>query len=460
MVNHKTNNVKLTREMMDLPTLSLNNNLTLDFKRPNTLDIFDRPVIYGGENLELPKTLQPSHRMDEMRIGTAMKNVPQPRYIKSVAELEKQRLKEYGQKVDIQPKKILDRMRAKVYKVPALDADGNIRRDPTSRRIIMRYITFDEMMTDTNQLRLRVNTLLNELTGSPAADRENRGQSIIDPRHLSTELAAIRAMLSQLVHTKDMPTGEYSKIQQTIDLKDTRMSKRDELYAEGQLMIPFEDLVISDTDAGESNPNTEYAMRALAREIGNPNVNIYKVMGMLVTFIRENAEPDEKIDLRYAIKRFLIETKEVMPTLMDPGEAPEREEFKSAEEETDVPMAAMRGEEPAIASDISETMIRVIGFRPGPGEIVGATWYDAGAPRGGRKALASAIDELSNPDHNVSYLSFRKAEGGKKGGRPSDSPALATFWRLIKANKAHIRVNNATDDYELIRKPEPDFTDI
>ncbi len=110
-----------------------------------TFDFSKRKLINNNHELKLPSVKVPTHPMDELRVRNFISNPPQPRQIPEVDMAEEERLKKYGEKVDIDPAGMGRKLADMVLKLPRLDEAGYPIKDGTGR-MIYQYYTFIEML--------------------------------------------------------------------------------------------------------------------------------------------------------------------------------------------------------------------------------------------------------------------------------------------------------------------------
>ena len=138
------------------------------------------PIIRNDHTLSLDPELAPNNWIDELRIANAVKNPPRPKIIPEIDLIELERLKEYGERVYIQPESLHERLCKKVLKVPARRVDGTVIHDPPlppaqrsqfpvrGANPVMRNMTFSELLNSPSSLADRVNQLLTNLNLLPA----------------------------------------------------------------------------------------------------------------------------------------------------------------------------------------------------------------------------------------------------------------------------------------------------
>lgn len=117
----------------------------LRYDLPDTFDYSKRKVINNSKVLELPTFPAPSHKMDQLRVRNFVANPPLPRQIPTIDEVEEERRKKYGMRVDIDPSAFAAQLGKMVLKLPTVNNDGVPIKDQTGR-MVYRYYTFKEMM--------------------------------------------------------------------------------------------------------------------------------------------------------------------------------------------------------------------------------------------------------------------------------------------------------------------------
>lgn len=113
-------------------------------------DYSKRPIISKHNKLEFPIKYQLKNEIDELRINNFVKQELPNRYIPNIEILEQQRLKEFGEKVDINSSYLFDTF--KDYKTELL----NINNIPT-------IYTFKEIISDPRLIYIQLEKLLNSI---------------------------------------------------------------------------------------------------------------------------------------------------------------------------------------------------------------------------------------------------------------------------------------------------------
>ncbi len=126
----------------------------------NNFDQDKRPVIYNTHHLELDDPFTIQNKIDELRVNNFTKNAPRPRIIPDVDLLEQERLQRYGNKTDIGPGTIFDRLRQKDVRMPKKDIYGNIILDPVTHKPVEVIMKYEDMLMNPRGLYFRVQQLL------------------------------------------------------------------------------------------------------------------------------------------------------------------------------------------------------------------------------------------------------------------------------------------------------------
>ncbi|MCP4295277.1 MAG: hypothetical protein GY786_06690, partial [Proteobacteria bacterium] len=113
---------------------------------PLTFDYSKVPVINRKHVLNLPKRAFPTNPMDELRVRNFEPFSPGPRQIPNVDQIEQERLRKYGQMVDVDPEAIAERLAKMTIMVPIFGPDGQPYKDQTGR-VVKRYMTFPQMIS-------------------------------------------------------------------------------------------------------------------------------------------------------------------------------------------------------------------------------------------------------------------------------------------------------------------------
>lgn len=117
----------------------------LRMSNPLTFDYSRRAVVKSHKILELPPQPPPTHPMDRLRVRNFKANPPRPRQLPSVDQVEQERLKKYGQRVDIDPEAFAERLMKMNVKLPNLGPDGEPIKDQTGR-MVYKYYSYKDIL--------------------------------------------------------------------------------------------------------------------------------------------------------------------------------------------------------------------------------------------------------------------------------------------------------------------------
>ena len=112
----------------------------------NDFDIGNRPVINRDIDLQLPPPVTPINPLEDMRVSTFIKNPPQPRQVLDAKALGKIQLQKYGQKVNIQPALLAQRLASTAIKIPVFDKHGRAQYDKSTGEKIMKIFSFTDIL--------------------------------------------------------------------------------------------------------------------------------------------------------------------------------------------------------------------------------------------------------------------------------------------------------------------------
>ncbi len=170
-----------------------------------TFDFSKRKIINNNHELKLPSVKVPTHPMDELRVRNFISNPPQPRQIPEVDMVEQERLKKYGEKVDIDPNAVAGKLASMVLKLPRVDLAGNPVKDETGR-MTYRYYTFKEMLQHPFLRQFRMNQLAPQAPDRIIIQQQFQQQQrmMIDEKELlKTATIRVNSALTQ-AHTNEV----------------------------------------------------------------------------------------------------------------------------------------------------------------------------------------------------------------------------------------------------------------
>lgn len=156
-----------------------------------------RPVIKDKKNLFLDRKIGVNDEIDQLRIASYLKNEPKPRQVLDADEMKARRIRDFGIKVDLGVKDLVDKYKNKTFKVIRRDDNGNIMKNPETGMPIFRNVLWREILGNDSYLLDRVN----QITGY--GNEESHQEALILRTHIMNKavdptLGYNQSMLSAL----------------------------------------------------------------------------------------------------------------------------------------------------------------------------------------------------------------------------------------------------------------------
>ncbi len=134
-------------------------------RQDKNFNYLDRSVIRDNRNIEPISTFPIKNPMDELRVNDFVKPPPLARRVKGADELESERIRLWGEKVDISPDKLFTLFKNKIVKIPRRDGDGKLERDPTTGQPIMIFKNWSDLLQNPKDTLDRIKTILQDIPG-------------------------------------------------------------------------------------------------------------------------------------------------------------------------------------------------------------------------------------------------------------------------------------------------------
>lgn len=344
---------------------------------PRSFDYSKVPIIKTNNKLNLDPRLGIQNEIDELRIANFMMNPPRPRQIPEVDLVEQERMRLYGEKVDISPETLYERFKGKVIKVPRRDADGKVMKDVTSNQPLMRFMTWTEMLNDGAALLYRIRDLITLMTADYSVDgrRDARLEAFLLRSHLAGQ-QRIRGL------------DQFERL---------AWDELDRIPSGTMLTEQFDDdvqlsLLLVDTNRG-SAPVTEWSEK-INQALGDP-------FGMLKfkIWLLDKYEED--------LGQLVNIAQELNAYIQEAGLVPATEEELKEEPRIDEPaFEEIKEREPEEFKEI-DRMFKAFKFPlPNTGNVIDKTWYDHNITHGRLTQLNLIISRMLDEDMNVGAETF------------------------------------------------------
>lgn len=179
-------------------------------RMPKDFNYLQRPVIRDKKKLFLDRKIGINDEIDQLRIASYIKNQPKPRQVLDADEMKARRIRDFGIKVDLGVKDLVDKYKNKTFKVMRRDNNGNIMKNPETGMPIFKNVLWREVLGNDTYLLDRVNQI------SGYGNEESQNEALLLRKHIMNNAVDPRvgytqSMLSALKRlNKKFPPENWS----------------------------------------------------------------------------------------------------------------------------------------------------------------------------------------------------------------------------------------------------------